>query len=171
MRLAYVTSAERGLTDRVLSQAADGLAAGGVRLTGVVQTNIERPQRFHCDMDLRILPDGPVIGITQNLGVNARGCRLDPGALEAAVASVLARLERGAADLVILNKFGKHEAEGRGFRPVIAQALELGLPVLLGVNALNLATFLEFAGGMAERLPLDQAAISRWFGEAVSEAA
>lgn len=162
MRLGYITSTERGLPDRVLAEAADRLMRRGLKLAGVVQTNVERPQRFHCDMDLRILPDGPVIGITQDLGVNARGCRLDPGALEGAVADVSARLASGRADLLILNKFGKHEAEGRGFRPVIAEALALGLPVILGVNGLNLAAFHAFTGGIAEELPADAGRIADW---------
>lgn len=162
MRLGYITSTERGLTDRVLADAADRLMRQGLRLAGVVQTNVARPQRFHCDMDLCLLPDGPVIGITQDLGTNARSCRLDPGALEAAVADVSARLAAGRADLLILNKFGKHEAEGRGFRPVIAEALALGLPVVLGVNGLNLAAFHAFTGGLAEALPADAARIADW---------
>ncbi len=170
MRLAYITAADKGLTDRVLAGAADLLARRGFRLTGVVQTNIERPQRFHCDMDLRILPNGPTIGITQNLGQNARGCRLDPGALESAVADVSARLSSGA-DLLILNKFGKHEAEGRGFRPVIAEALAMGLPVILGVNALNLDAFQTFTEGLAEELPADPVAVADWCAMSLAEAA
>lgn len=170
MRLAYVTSDKRGLTDRVLGDAARLIAQAGLRPAGVVQTNIARPQRFHCDMDLHVLPDGPVINITQDLGANARGCRLDAGALEAAVADVSARLKEGA-DLLILNKFGKHEAEGRGFRSVIAEALGLGIPVVLGVNALNLDAFLTFVAGLAEELPADPAAIAGWCALSVAEAA
>ncbi|OYX41408.1 MAG: 3-dehydroquinate dehydratase [Rhodobacterales bacterium 32-67-9] len=171
MRLGYITSTERGLTDRVLADAATQLARQGYSLAGVVQTNVARPQRFHCDMDLRLLPDGPEIGITQNLGANARGCRLDPGALEAAVANVSARLATGRADLLLLNKFGKHEAEGRGFRPVIAEALALGLPVILGVNGLNLAAFHAFTGGLAEELPADAGRIAGWCARSLFAAA
>ncbi len=171
MRLGYISAAERGLTDRVLAEAAALLAKRGLRLAGVVHTNIQRPQRFHCDMDLRILPDGPVIGITQNLGANARGCRLDPGALEGAVADVAARLAAGSADMLILNKFGKHEAEGRGFRPVIAEALAMGLPVVLGVNALNLDAFATFSEGFGEELAPDPEAILAWCTGALAEAA
>ncbi|MCV2869077.1 DUF2478 domain-containing protein [Defluviimonas sp. WL0002] len=162
MRLAYVTSLERGVTDRVLAEAANELMKRGLRPAGVVQTNILRPQRFHCDMDLVLLPDGPTINITQDLGANARGCRLDPGALEQAVAQVSARLQGGEADVLILNKFGKHEAEGRGFREPIANALEAGLPVILGVNGLNLDAFLEFSAGCAERLDCTASALVGW---------
>lgn len=165
MHLAYITSAQSGETDRVLSEAAALLARRGVRLAGVVQTNIQRPQRYRCDMDLRLLPNGPVINITQDLGANARGCQLNPGALEQAVAEVARRLARGDADMLILNKFGKHEAEGRGFRELVGEALERGLPVLLGVNGLNLPDFLAFTGGLAVPLPCDPAALADWAGQ------
>ncbi len=171
MRLAYVTASEKGRTDRLLAEAARALLARGVNAVGVVQTNIERPQRFHCDMDLTILPDGPVIGITQNLGQNARGCRLDSGALETAVAEVGRRLACGPAEVLILNKFGKQEAEGHGFRDVIAEALAMDLPVLLGVNGLNAAAFDTFACGIAEPLPADAAAILDWIDGAAVAAA
>ena len=90
----------------------------------------------------------------------ARGCRLDGGALEAAVAEVAQRLE-GAAVLVV-NKFGKQEASGRGLVPVIAEAVGRGLPVLVGVNGLNLPAFLAFTDGQAVALPADPAAIAAW---------
>ena len=52
--------------------------------------------------------------------------------------------------MLIVNKFGKHEAEGRGFRALIAEALASGMPVLLGVNAMNMQSFQVFAEGLAE---------------------
>ena len=74
------------------------------------------------------------------------------------------------ARLLVINKFGKHEAEGRGFRPLIGEALAMGLPVILGVNGLNLPLFLDFAEGMAEALPADAEAICARLG-ALAEAA
>ncbi|MDP2120645.1 MAG: DUF2478 domain-containing protein [Hoeflea sp.] len=162
MALAFVRTTERGLTDRLLWTFADSLQADGFRLAGVVQTNSDRPGSRHCDMDVRVLPDGPVIRINQVLGEESRGCRLDPAALEEAVALVEAALDP-APDLLIINKFGKHEAEGRGFRPLIGEALARDIPVLLGVNALNQAGFEAFAGDYAEELAADSAGLAAWF--------
>lgn len=64
--------------------------------------------------------------------------------------------------MLIVNKFGKREAEGKGQVPVIAEALEMGLPVLIGVNGLNLAAFLAFAGEDVLALPSDPALIAQW---------
>jgi nucleoside-triphosphatase THEP1 len=160
MRLAVVSASRRGETDLLLSEVAGDLMRAGLRLAGVVQTNTEVPGRRHCEMDVRVLPDGPTICISQNLGPGARGCRLDPDGLERAVATVAPRLD--GADLLILNKFGKHEAEGRGFVPLIAEALSREIPVLLGVSEANRAAFDVFAEGAATDLPAERAAILDW---------
>ena len=161
MHIACTTTAGRGDTDRLLALLAERLAAEGLTASGVVQINTNCGPDRPCDMDVAVLPDGPSFRISETRGPGARGCRLDPDALERAVAEVAARLGPGT-DLLIVNKFGKHEAEGRGFRDVIAQALALDVPVLVGVNALNVDAFAAFAGGMEARLPPDAAAILAW---------
>lgn len=162
MTLAFVRTTERGLTDRLLWNFADLLQARDLKLAGVVQTNSERPGSHHCDMDVRVLPHGKVIRINQILGEESRGCRLNPTALEEAVALVEASLDQ-APDLLIINKFGKHEGEGRGFRPLIAEAFARGIPVLLGVNKLNQEAFDAFADDNAQELVADPDSLAKWF--------
>jgi len=165
MKLAYVTLQGRGRTDALIAAVARQLAAEGVRLAGTVQSNHERPDRRKCDMDLMMLPDGPTVRISEDRGDLARGCMLDSGALEQTVVTVQQRLE--TAEVLIVNKFGKRESEGKGLVPVVAEALELGLPVLIGVNGLNLAAFLSFAGEAAHALPADVAIVADWCKAAV----
>jgi nucleoside-triphosphatase THEP1 len=160
MRLAHVTCPGRGETDAFLATVVEDLTARGLRLAGTVQSNLARADRRRCDMDLRILPDGPTFRISEDRGDLARGCRLDSGALEQGVAEVMARLS--GADLLIINKFGKRESEGRGLIPAIAAAIDEGIPVLVGVNALNLPVFLDFAGGLASALPADPVQVRDW---------
>lgn len=169
MRLAYTMAPGRGDTDLILAGLASDLMAQGLRLCGTVQINTERPDAGPCDMDVRILPDGPILRISQNLGPNARGCRLDPEALETAVARVAAQLDE-RIDLLIINKFGKHEADGRGFRDVLAQAVALDIPVLVGLNSLNQTAFEQFAGSLATQLPPDQETLAQWARSVVSMA-
>ena len=161
MKLAYTMSPGRGDTDLVLERLAADITARGLRCCGTVQINSERADAGPCDMDVRVLPDGAVLRISQDLGPQARGCRLDPAALETAVAMVASTLSSGA-DLLIVNKFGKHEAEGRGFRNVIAEAVAMDIPVLVGLNTLNRTAFENFAEGLALRLPSDPAALMAW---------
>lgn len=132
----------------------------GSGLPGTVQTSISRADRPKCDMDLRVLPDGPVVRISEDRGALARGCILDHGALEQTVAEVARRLD--GAEVLIVNKFGKAESEGRGLVPVISEALARGMTVLVGVNGLNLPLYLDFAGGLSQALPGDERAATDW---------
>lgn len=168
MRLAYTMAPGRGDTDLVLSSLASDLVAQGLNVAGTVQINTERADAGPCDMDVKVLPQGPVLRISQDLGLSSRGCRLDPSALETAVGLVSTRLD-ASSDLLIINKFGKHEAEGRGFRDVIADALVLEVPVLVGINGLNKTAFEAFADGFAVALPPEPVALASWVQMAVSE--
>jgi nucleoside-triphosphatase THEP1 len=147
MKIGYVRIAERGELNRLLAAFAEELTADGVALAGAVQHDIECAPQEKCDMDLQILPTGPVVRISQNLGRDSRGCRLDTVALEQAVGITEAQLSDASPKLVIINKFGKHEADGRGFRSTIALALEKEVPVLVGVNGANITALEEFTGG------------------------
>ena len=169
MKLGYVSIQGRGETDRFLAEVAAALQEAGLRLAGTVQTNTERANRRKCDMDLIVLPDGPTIRISEDRGALARGCILDSEALEQTVEQVAQRLD--GADLLIVNKFGKREGEGRGLIPVIGEALGRGIPVLVGVNGLNLPDFLAFADGLAEGLPADVAKVADWCLAAAQKAA
>ncbi|MBK1624830.1 DUF2478 domain-containing protein [Afifella marina DSM 2698] len=160
--MAAVHVEGRGGTDLLLRAVARDLAARGFCITGVVQSNPERAARTRCDMDLTVLPDGPTLRISQDRGDGARGCRLDVGALETAVAGVEAILEKGGLDLLLINKFGKREAEGHGFAATIGTALSVGVPVLVGVNQLNRPEFEAFADGLATMLPPHHDAVLAW---------
>lgn len=174
MKLAYTMAPGRGDTDLVLQALAAELAARGLRCCGTVQINTAKAggrqgREGPCDMDVRVLPEGPVLRISQDLGPEARGCRLDQAALETAVGLVAARLSSGA-DVLIINKFGKHEAEGRGFRDVIAEAVSMDVPVLVGLNAVNRQAFEVFAEGMALQVQPDVFALRTWVDKMISAA-
>jgi hypothetical protein len=161
MNIAFTMAPGRGDTDLILQSVSERLLARGHRPAGTVQINSERADASPRDMDVKVLPDGPVIRISQSLGRGARGCRLDPHALETAVGLVAGSMADGA-DCLIVNKFGKHEAEGRGFRPLIAEAAALGLPVLVGLNALNAPAFGKFTAHCAVELPPNAADLLTW---------
>lgn len=163
MKIASITSSNRGETDQILSSIAAELQAEGVALCGIVKDQSHDSAFANgCDMKVRVLPAGPIIQITQNLGAGSDACRLDPGAIATAVSTVESQ-SLAEADLFILNKFGPEEAAGRGFVSVIAAALEHDIPVLVGVGKASLDAFNTFAGGMAEALPADPDKIHHWY--------
>jgi hypothetical protein len=161
MKIACMIASEQGATDRLLYAFAHDLLDRGHKVSGTVQINTDHPDSGPCDMDMKVLPDGPLLRISQSLGRGARGCRLNPDALETAVGHVAQSLD-ATTDCLIINKFGKQEAEGRGFRDVIAEALVLGVPVIVGLNTLNEQAFEVFSGGLAVNLPPDAKELEEW---------
>ena len=162
MKIACVTMAERGATDRVLTEVAEELQAMDRALIGIVKVSDYQSSFTNgCDMVVRVLPDGPEIKITQNLGKGSDACRLDPGAISDAVTKVETGPMAGA-DLFILNKFGPEEAAGRGFCAVIGAALEHDIPVLIGVGGGSKDAFAHFAGAFHVATLENKQAILDW---------
>lgn len=170
MKIAYTMAPGRGDTDLLLSRVTQRITEMGWRVCGTVQINSERETDGPCDMDVKVLPDGPIIRISQTLGEHSRGCRLDTSALEDAVGHVTQEISKGA-DVLVINKFGKHEAEGHGFRDVIADALVNNIPVLVGLNQLNLDAFKAFAGGLEVVLKPEENELFEWLEDNCSSSA
>jgi nucleoside-triphosphatase THEP1 len=170
MNIAYTLAPGRGDTDLLLFRVAQKLINQGLKVCGTVQINTEREPEHPCDMDIQVLPNVSIIRISQSLGAGSRGCRLDPDALEKAVALVETELTANT-DVLIINKFGKHEAEGRGFRNIIATALSEDIPVLVGLNSLNLPAFKEFTGGIEIKLQPDEEKIHGWISSTIQDRA
>ncbi|MFV0359564.1 DUF2478 domain-containing protein [Tropicimonas sp.] len=164
LKLAYANTDAPGRMNEVFHDLAERLAGEGMRAVGAVQVNISRGPDLPCDMELMLLPDGKRIGISQRLGRAAEGCRLNAGALEQSVMETSRRLADGA-DLLIVNKFGPHEAEGHGFRELIGNALAEGIPVLVGVSTSHLEDFHQFAQGYGQMVPCETEALHDWLLE------
>lgn len=159
--LGFIISEQPGQSEALLRDLAPLLARDGLRLCGALQETRHPEGSDRHEMVLHLLPDGPEIGISQYLGQDATGCSLDPDGLERAAGWIAAALET-RPDLLLLNKFGKQEAEGHGFRQVIGQALAQDTPVLIGVGRDKLAAFNAFADGLAEELPRNLATLADW---------
>ena len=156
--------------DALLARCAAGLVASGYRLGGVVQSNAHRRGRRRCDMYLKDLLGGDEIKISLDRGNKARGCRLDPDAF-ARIGAWVERAVLERVDLLIINKFGREEAHGRGLRPVFAEALIAEIPLVIGVSTQNLSDFLTFVGDSATRLRPDIEAITAWCRNAIEPGA
>lgn len=149
--LGYITGFDDGQANVLLADLAATLRAEGVVLAGVVQVNEEVGEGRPCHMDLHILGRTESVRISQDLGPHSQGCRLNAAGLERAVGMVAAQMEAGAA-LLLVNRFGKQEAEGRGFRPLIGQALAAGMPVVIAVADGHIKRFEAFESGMGTQL-------------------
>lgn len=156
-----------GAADLLLAATTHALRRNGYLLAGAIQHNTDGAEGCLCDMTLEDLASGRLVMISERRGPLARGCRLDSSALEEVVGLTGGALERGA-DMLVVNKFGKREAEGHGLRQVIEAAVGHGIPVLVAVSAGNLAAWTEFTGGLDTRLPLDPKRIEAWCADVLA---
>ena len=169
--LAIVYEAGTGAdTDRLLTNLAHQLQETGLRLAGTVQRAFERADRCACDMVVRDLSSNEELKISEDRGASARGCRLHPRMLEELVGSTEVAVERGV-DVVIINKFGKQEALGGGFRNVIAKALSDGIPTTVAVNLAYLNFWRSFAAEFADELPPNIVEVRKWLADRLPDEA
>jgi hypothetical protein len=162
---------ESGKGDEVnglVAIAVERLRAGGLRIAGMVQRQVERPDRPRCDLIGHDLGSGIERPLSEDRGPAARGCRLDTSALEGFVALSEAALERGA-DVLVASRYGKREAQGAGFRDVIAAAASRGVQVLVPVHCDYLEAWQEFAGGLGCHMPATTAAVEVWCARVIEE--
>jgi len=154
--------------DRLLLDAAGALTALGLRVAGVVQR--ARPGQSECcsEFFLEDLASGAQHEISQRLGREARGCRLDYGRLAEAHAGV-ERALRAGADVLIVNRFGYSEAQGGGFRPLIEIALERELPVLTSLNGTYAEAWQLYCGDFGRVVEATPAALGVWLAAVRSQ--
>lgn len=115
-------------------------------------------------MDLTTLGSAQTFGIWQPLGNGSRGCRLHPGALADCSFFLDGELVAGV-DLLMLNRFGRGESEGRGFCDLISTAMALGIPVLTAARPTYETGGAAFGDGLTCGLPMVQAAVLAWMAD------
>ena len=158
LALAYSDGLE---VDRFLADLGYRFRNAGVAVAGLVQHNEFVRDRTKCDMNVEELASGRILQISEYRGREARGCRLDVAALYEAAALLTAAIETKPT-LVILNKFGKIEAEGGGLRDALARAVDLAIPIMVGVPYRNIEQWRLFAGDLAEECLAGSPDVGRW---------
>src|SRR5262249_33829448 len=111
--------------EAVLRDFAADLNARGFRVIGMAQAG-------HCadsSLSAVLLHSGETWRLAQDYDPAPRGCRLDVGRLENAGARIADALTAGA-DLLIINRFGKREQNGRALGYLIERALQTDTPVV-----------------------------------------
>jgi hypothetical protein len=146
--------------DRLISGFAADLRRAGCRPVGVVQLG-RSCQADDPRLGVTLLPDGEVVGLALN-DAPTSGCRLDRDRLASLSMRLAAAIEDGA-DLVIINRFGRSEAEGEGLLDLIPQALGADIPVLIAVPEQRFAAWIKFSEGMNVRLACRRDALDRWW--------
>jgi nucleoside-triphosphatase THEP1 len=147
--------------DRLIDQVIVALKSRGTRLAGYLQR--ETPAGDDCcsTLYLESIEDGKKAQISQALGAGSKGCRLDPAAL-AVLSNQLRDAINTDTDMLIVNRFGKGESDGQGFRIVMERAMELGVPVLTAVRDDYLDAWHEFCGEFGLELEPQPEHVLEW---------
>ncbi len=148
--------------NQIVTAFALGLGAAGVRLGGFVQIS-EDTENCGCkDTYALDLQTGVRTKILQDLGAGSQGCRVDPAALAGIGHLVTASLAHGP-ELVVINRFGKLESEGKGLRDEVAAAALSGIPTLVCVSTRYLDAWREFADDLSQEISCSPEALQAWW--------
>ena len=161
-RIAAVRRPAKANVQPLLWAFADSLAREGVRIAGVVEVGGTRASRGCRGRALRDLSTGAQFSISQELGPGSEACSLDPQGFAQACLAVQREIDR-RADLVVLSKFGKMEAQGRGLYEAFAAAVHADVPILTTVSPSLSETWRVFAGSLSQFVSPQADAISRWW--------
>ena len=155
--------------DQVLRDFAAGLNQRGYRAVGLVQLGhhcVDAPKLsamlVHTGEELQLFQDLGTYTTRDNGVAVARGCRLDVGQLLNAGAQVAHAIDQGA-DLMIINRFGRQEREGKGLTYLIERALSADIPVVIAVPEHRFADWIRFADGISVKLHCDPGSLNAWW--------
>jgi hypothetical protein len=147
--------------DALFTAFAGDLCRSGCRVVGAIQIGrscrSENPR-----LGAMVLPEGELVPLAEDVRSCAAGCELDPVRL-AGVAARLSNAMTDGSDLVIINRFGRAEAQGRGLASLIVRALDADIPVLTAVPEHRFAALIKFSDGMNVRLACRRDSLDRWW--------
>lgn len=145
--------------DEILRDFAAELNRRGHRAVGLVQLG------HHCvdaSLSAMLVHTGEQLPLFQDLGSCSAGCRLDVGQLLGAGQQIASAIDQGA-DLLIINRFGRQEREGKGLSYLVERALTADIPVVIAVPSHRFADWIKFADGMSVKLRCDREALDAWW--------
>lgn len=160
--------------------ASDGVADVDGLLAAVVADQRAAGRRVH---GLLMRHDGPPAGgtacaermwlvdvalgteylVSQPMGRLSKACRADPQGFARAT-EVLRRALAEAPEIVVVNRFGRLEAEGGGLSAELLALMAEGVPLLTAVAPPYREAWLNFSGGAA-LLPPEPAAVRAWLAQ------
>jgi hypothetical protein len=145
--------------DQILREFAADLNHRGYRAVGLVQLG------HHCvddKLSAMLVHTGEQLHLFQDLGSCSTGCRLDVGQLLDAGQQIAGAIDQGA-DLLIVNRFGRQEREGKGLSYLVERALSAEIPVVIAVPSHRFEDWIKFADGMSVKLRCEREALDGWW--------
>lgn len=153
--------------DALVAAFADKLKQHGFRVDGVTQANPPERDCANRAIEAVNLSSGKRLAILQDLGRQTKSCRVDPAAI-ADIAQMLTQALARKPDLLLINRFGRLEAENAGIINEIGAAFEANVPSLICVSTRYLDAWNNFAHGMDAQLPCAEEALDAWWQQVLA---
>ena len=151
-----------GTTDRMaLIKFAEKQRAKGTRVGGVLQEAIIDRDGVITGLDAVDVVSGRRIPISRPPS-NPGECGLDVSAL-ADTAGLIRNAIDQAVDLVVVEKFGELEQEGKGLIDEILQAIAEDIPLIISVSSAALPLWQERSGELGSVLAFDEDVFEEWW--------
>jgi nucleoside-triphosphatase THEP1 len=147
-----------------LGAFAKKLKRRGVRVGGIVQEMVPDPDGAFTGIDAIDVATGARAPIKRVARQNrdTTNCALDASVLVGTSGFLRDAIE-GGAELIVFDKFGTEEQNGRGLSNEILLAISEGIPLLISVPQPALDIWQERTGAMGGVLPLDAGALEDWW--------
>lgn len=162
--IAALPAQEKDKVQSLMRFFALELARSGVRVAGVTQMR-DDDSAGRTRIFLRDLTSDAEYLISQDLGPGSVACNLDTGELAMACAAV-EQAARDGADLIVVSKFAKQEAERGGLCDAFRAAMAARIPVIAAVSPHFREEWRLFAGPLAEDVDPSPEALADWWARA-----
>lgn len=158
--LAAVCSSNTTAVDLKIEALVTRLLGNGYHIQGVLQKPVDK-NATGCNARLYRIGVNGQYNISQQLGAGSSSCNLDTEVLEQAAFDISSAITPDT-DLVVVNRFGKRESQGGGFRAVFERAMELDIPVLTVVQEQMASSWLDYGGSSVALLRDDTSDLREW---------
>lgn len=161
-RIAAIEATDSAAAQALMQRFAEELSRAELRVAGLIQTSILDGATGRKRVALRDLATGKHYMISQDLGPGSVACNLDSDALAMACASV-ERMARDGADLIVISKFSKQEADRGGLADAFKAAISARIPILTAVSPFCVREWKSYAGPLAEFTPATIEGLRDWW--------
>lgn len=161
---------ERGEPIReVMKGFVESLQSQGIDVHGILQetpTEVNVPAES-CGVDAIDIKTHSKVELVRptQYELDNKICSLDLSRL-AEAAQILRRAISQNADIVVVEKFGKHEKDGGGLSDDLMAVISEPIPTVVSVPKDELASWNAFTGGMDVQLGCDLQALLTWWKSA-----
>lgn len=135
--------------------------AGKTRIGGILQKAIFDTEGNITGLDAIDIATNERLPISRP-GKNENDCGLDVSAL-ASTSSIIRDAIDNRLDLVVVEKFGELEQDGKGLIDDILQTIVEGIPLVISMSQTALPAWQELSGELGDVLAFEEIAFEQWW--------